>query len=99
MPELTSETDVYIATLGDVVREADKLARDLRSQGINVESDFSDRKLDKKMKTALKKEIPRIIFVGEQEVTSGSYMLKDLKNNTEHQLDFAGIVELIKEKK
>jgi histidyl-tRNA synthetase len=95
IPELYSETDVYVSILGDYAKEADKLARELRLQGINVELDITDRKLDKQMKTALKKEIPRIIFVGEQEAATGIYSMKDLKNNKEYKLDIAGLVALI----
>jgi len=97
LPELHSITDVYIAVLGDTAREAGKIARDLRKAGINAELDIIDRKLDKQIKTALKKDIPRILFVGEEEVKSGLYPLKDLKNNKEYKLDFDHIVELIKE--
>jgi len=94
LPELHSITDVYIAVLGDTAREAGKIARDLRKAGINAELDIIDRKLDKQIKTALKKDIPRILFVGEEEVKSGLYPLKDLKNNKEYKLDFDHIVEL-----
>ena len=97
LPELHSLTDVYIAVLGDTAREANKIARDLRKAGINAELDIIDRKLDKQIKTALKKDIPRILFIGEEEVKSGLYPLKDLKNNKEYKLDFDHIVELIKE--
>jgi len=97
LPELHSLTDVYIAVLGDVFREANKLARDLRKAGINAELDIIERKLDKQIKTALKKDVPRILFVGEEEVNSGLYPLKDLKNNKEYKLNFDQIVELIKE--
>jgi histidyl-tRNA synthetase len=97
MPVLHSTTQIYMAVLGDVAREAEKLARELRSTGINVELEISDRKLDKQIKTALKKDIPYILFIGADEVASGIYALKDIAKSQEHKLDTAGIVDLIKE--
>lgn len=97
LPKLYSTTDVYVAVLGDVNREATKLANDLRAQGINVELDLSNRKLDKQLKNALKKAIPYILFIGDDEVSTGVYALKDINNSKDFKLDFAGIVAQIKE--
>jgi len=96
VPKLYSTTDVYIAVLGDVVREANKVARDLREQGVNAELDISGRKLDKQIKTALKKGIPYILFIGEEEVKSGIYKLKDIVNSKDFSVDFAGLANLIR---
>jgi histidyl-tRNA synthetase len=97
MPTLHSTTQIYVAVLGDVAREAEKLARELRNANINVELDISERKLDKQIKTALKKDIPYILFIGADEVASGIYALKDIAMSQEYKLDIAGIVDLIKE--
>lgn len=97
LPKFHSTTNVYIAALGDVVADANKLAVKLRKQGINAELDFSGRKLDKQLKVAFKKDIPYILFVGEEEVKTGVYALKDIINSKDFKLDFAGIVDQIKE--
>ncbi len=93
-PKLKSLTDVYVAVIGDVMREANKLARDLRDQGLNVEVDINGGKLDKQLKVAYKKSIQYVVFVGEQEVETGNYAVKDIINIIEYKLDFAGIVGL-----
>jgi len=98
IPKSQSTTDVYIAVLDVVNREVSKLAQDLRDNGINVELEITNRKLDKQIKTALKKEIPYILFIGEEEVESGIYALKDIANNTDYKLGFDEIVKKIKEK-
>lgn len=95
-PALHSTTDIYIAALGDVSREATKLAMDLRGAGINVELDVSGRKLDKQIKVVLKKDIRFMLFIGTDEVKSGSYAIKDMAKSTEYKLPFADIVKLIK---
>jgi histidyl-tRNA synthetase len=95
-PDMPSTTDVYVAVIGDESREANKLARELRESGLNVEVDINGNKLDKQLKTAIKKSIPYIVFVGEQEAATGLYTLKDINKTEEHKLDMTGIVKLIR---
>jgi histidyl-tRNA synthetase len=97
LPELHSETNIYIAVLANLDVEASKLARDFRKHGINVELDISDRKLDKQIKTVLKKGIAYILFIGEDEVKTGLYTIKNIAKSQEYKLNFTDIVELIKE--
>ena len=94
LPAQHSTTDVYVAVLGDTVREAGKFVRDLRSEGINVELDISGHKLDKQIKAVVKKAIPYIMFIGEEEVKSGLYTIKDIAKSQEYKLNFADIVDL-----
>jgi len=95
LPESRSTTDIYIAVLGDVTREAAKLTGELRNAGINVELNASGAKLDKQIKNVLKKNIPYILFIGEEEVKAGIYTLRDIAKSVEYKLDFAGIIELL----
>jgi len=99
LPKQPSTTDIYLSVLGDVSKEANKLARDLRDKDINVEVDDTNRKLDKQIKIALKKSIPYMLFFGENEVSSGVYTLKDLNKTQEYKLKFTETVEMIKENK
>ena len=94
LPKFRSTTDIYVAVLGDVVREAGKLAGEFRTAGFNVELNTSNIKLDKQIKNVLKKNIPYILFIGEEEVKAGIYTLRDIAKSVEYKLDFAGIVEL-----
>lgn len=99
LPELGSLTNAYVITLGDFVRESSKLCAQLRGQSLNIEQDLSNRKLDKQIKTAIKKNIPYIIFVGEQEVSSGKYTIKDITATNEQKLDITQIITLLKGRK
>lgn len=96
LPKLDSTTDLYVATQGDVFKEASRLVSDLRYNGLNVEQDFSKRKLDRQIKTAAKKSIPYVIFVGEEEVASGIYPIKDISSGEEKKLNINEIVDLLK---
>lgn len=79
LPELTVETDIYIATIGEVGEGAQKVAQKLREQGKNVAVDLSGRKLDKQIKTAEKKGVKQVLFVGEEELKTGQFKLKNLE--------------------
>ena len=98
MPQVRTKTDVYIIAVDEAsVEGADKLARKLRGEGVKVELDFTARKLDKQLKTALKKGIPFAMFVGENELSSGIYSVKNLETSTEQQADFDRVITTVKD--
>lgn len=100
IPKLPSTTDVYIAVLGeDMLPGATKLAAELRSEGVNTELDTTGRKLDKQMKTAIKKEIAFMIFVGEEELKTQIYSFKDTASSEEQKLSFERIVSTVKDRR
>jgi len=86
IPEDRSLTEVYVVVIGDALDGALEVATQLREAGIKTEVDITSRKLDKQIKTALKKKIPYILFVGESEVEQGEYTLKNLSSETEEKL-------------
>ena len=59
---------------------------------MNVELDVTLRKIDKQIKTALKKGIPYVVFVGEKELKSEVFAFKDLATGDEQTLSIARIV-------
>lgn len=83
LPSIKSRTDAYIAVIGSANKTASLLARDLRDAGLNIELDISGRKLDKQIKTADKKHITYVIFVGEDEANRNEYVLKNLHTGAE----------------
>lgn len=99
LPELGSTTEVSIIVLGDTLRGAMKLADELRNEGVNTEIDITTRKLDKQIKAAVKKKIPYMIFVGEQEVASEIYTFKDAASAEEQKLSLERIVSVVKDRR
>ncbi|HMI08831.1 MAG TPA: histidine--tRNA ligase [Candidatus Saccharimonadales bacterium] len=99
LPDLPSTTEVYIVVLGDALKGAMKLASDLREEGVNTELDITGRKLDKQLKTAVKKHIPFIIFVGDDELQSEIYPFKDTASSEEQKLSFERIVSSVKDRR
>lgn len=99
LPKLPSTTEVYMVVLGDALKGAMDLANKLREEGVNVELDFTGRKLDKQLKTAVKKDIPFIVFVGEKELASEIYPFKDTASSEEQKLSFERIVSSVKDRR
>lgn len=93
LPENKSKTDIYIVVIGDVLNDARRVAYQLRQAGINVEVDITDRKLDKQIKTAVKKNIPYLLFVGEKDIATGEFSLKNVEEGTEDTLSPEQIIE------
>lgn len=98
LPKLHTHTDVYIIPIDTVsVRGADRLARKLRAEGVKVELDITGRKIDKQLKTAAKKQIPFAAFVGEDEIASGVYTVKNLVQSTEQKMDADRMITVVKD--
>jgi histidyl-tRNA synthetase len=97
LPVLTPSAEVYIVVLGEALRGAQKLAKQLREEGVNTELDITGRKLDKQVKTAIKKSIPYMLFIGQKELDEETYTLKEVATSTEQKLPFSRLVGAIKD--
>lgn len=97
LPALRPETDVYVALIGNVLNASQQVIADLRGMGLNVAVDLSSRKLDKQIKAAAKKGIRYVLFIGETEIASGRYKLKDLVEGTETEYSLERLVSVIKD--
>lgn len=96
LPDFASTTDIYMIVLGEEnLRGAQKLARDLRDEGLKVAVDITGRKLDKQIKAAVKTRVPYMLFVGEKELETEAYRLKDVKHESEQELSLERIVTTI----
>lgn len=96
LPQNSSSTDAYVVVIGDALDEARQLAQTLRDLDLNIEVDITGRKLDKQIKTAVKKNIPYLIFVGAKDAESNEYSLKSIKDETEQRLSPNQIVDKLR---
>ncbi len=69
------------------------LATDLRSRGIATEVSFVTGKMKKRLGYADKLGIPYAIFVGEDEIETGRFTLKDLRSGEQIQLTAQDIIQ------
>ncbi|TSC69377.1 MAG: histidyl-tRNA synthetase [Parcubacteria group bacterium Gr01-1014_56] len=93
MPTYLPPTKVYVAlTSESLVKEANKVAETLRQGGVAVSVDFGEKKLSDQIKTATKHKIPYLLVVGENELSSGTFVVRDLVSGEEKSLSRDGLL-------
>ncbi|MGB4800547.1 MAG: histidine--tRNA ligase [Candidatus Saccharimonadales bacterium] len=84
LPELPSETDAYVLLLGEAMYEKSQAVLDrFRSEGLRLAVDTSGRRLEKQIKSAVKKGVQYAIFIGEDELQQDRYKVKNLASGEE----------------
>jgi histidyl-tRNA synthetase len=96
LPKLDPETELYAILVGDVYAKAQPAVQALRRMGVRVAVDSSGRKLEKQLKTAVKKGIHHAIFIGERELAEEQYMLKNLITGKEERHGLERIASIAK---
>lgn len=99
LPQLTSTTEVGIVVIDNTYEGAIRFANQLRAEGVRVEVDITGRKIDKQIKAVLKKNIPFMIFVGENELEKELYPFKDAVTTEEEVLSIERIVSRVKDRR
>ena len=98
LPNLRKNTEVILMVRdANLVDRAQSVARELREMGVNVAVDYSGRKIDKQFKSAMKSGIRNAIFVGQEELESEQFILKDLKTGKEEKHSLQRIVSMVKD--
>lgn len=99
LPTLPPEADVYVVVVGDasVMQRALRSISALREQGVRVAVDITGRKLDKQFTTAHRKGVQYVLVVGEQELASDQYTLKNLRTGAEEQHSLPRIISIIRD--
>lgn len=97
MPELRVETDAYVVLIGEVQEAAQAPIAQFRKLGLNIAVDLSGRKIGNQLQSAEKKGIHYAIFIGEQEVASEQYGIKNLLTGAEEKHGINRIVSIIKD--
>jgi histidyl-tRNA synthetase len=96
-PDLYAETDVYIALVGEATDAAQPAIAELREMGLNVAVGTFGRKIGDHFKVAEKKGITYVMVMGEQEIESGQFTIKNIQTGTEEKHSLARIVSLVKD--
>lgn len=96
LPRLTTATELAVASVGDVVADVEILVDKLRGMNLRTEFDFTNRRLDKKLRSAAKKGIPFVLIVGENELQSGIFTVRDMRKGSEDKLPFESIAGVVR---
>lgn len=85
VPAYAPKVKAYIVVIDEAFDKANELARNLRDAGIAVEVDITGRKLDRQIKTAVKKSINQVIFVGSHD--EEIFSVKNLSDESEQTMN------------
>jgi histidyl-tRNA synthetase len=98
IPVLNPKTDLSILVRDSgSISEARRIAKELREMELDVAVDFSERKIDKQFKSAVKTNIRYAVFVGPEEIKSELYVLKDLNSGVEEKHGLNRIASIVKD--
>jgi histidyl-tRNA synthetase len=75
---------------------ASRLVRELRAQGLSVEIDYDSMKIKKAMGIANKLQARFAIIIGEGELASGKYQVKNMATSEQTELVPSAIAEYLK---
>lgn len=89
--------DIYIATLGRKATDlAMKMVYELRSYGVQAETDLMNRSLKAQMKYADKKRFSYTIVIGDDEIEANKGVLKDMRTGESKDVSLDSIVDRLK---
>lgn len=97
LPEIKTNQELAVVLIGDVYDKAIPVLEKLRKYGVISYVDFSRAKLDKQIKSAVKKGIHFALFFGEKESESEIYTLRNLITGKEENHGLDRIVSIIKD--
>ena len=87
-------TDLFLAHLGEQAFERSLgLARTLRREGFRCNLDFAGGSLKSQLRLANRLNARHVLIIGEDELASGSYLLKDLSDSSQRQLGATEIIQ------
>ncbi len=88
-------TDVFVLPI-KTQKESVPIVDSLRKQGVNAEIDLVGRGISKNLNYANSLGIPYVVFVGEEELKSEKYKLRDMSTGKEEYLSLGDIVKRVK---
>ena len=94
--EEKSLVDLLIIPMDDCVHDGIKLLNELREKGVRVSVYTEFAKLKKKFKYADQTKVDYVIVLGEEEIKSRKYSLKDMKTGDQVDVTFDELVERFK---
>lgn len=89
-----TKTKVFVVAVNDDVRESVlEIAQNLRKNNILTDFDLRERNLTRQLEYADARDIPYVIIVGEKELKSKKFKLRDMEKKTEEELELRAVVK------
>ena len=90
--------DLFIASLGEAAEKASfNWNTELRKSGLWVEMDYSSKGLKAQMKKAGRFGAKKVLIVGDNELSAGKGILRDMISKTQEEVDLVNIIKTLKQ--
>ena len=97
MKSLETSPDIFVLSLGEEARqEGFKVAHTLRKNGWVVERELEDGTMKSQMRKANKLGSRFVLIIGENEIKSGCYILKNMDGGDQVELSKDSLAEEIR---
>ena len=90
-----SLVDIYMVPL-DTNVETLKLASTLRNNGLNVLIEMNNKKIGKCFEYAERENIKYVMIIGENEIQSNTYRIKDMEKKEEYSFKYDELIKYLK---
>lgn len=97
LPETKIATEVTLIPIGETADKVMAIAETLREMGVKTSVDLTARKTDKQLKSAIKSGVNYVMFIGQQEIETEQFKLKNLATSEESTHSLERIVSMIKD--
>lgn len=97
VPSLRPSVDLAVLLVGNVFEAAQNIIDELREMDVRVSVDSTGRKAEKQIKSADKKDIRYVLFIGDKELESDQLTLKDLKTGSEETHGLERIASVVRD--
>jgi histidyl-tRNA synthetase len=91
-----SSVKAFVANVDDTLKDSIKIAEKLRKKNIACQTNLMAWNLSKQLEYADRVGIPYVIIVGEKELKSKKFKLRDMKKKTEEELELREIIKRLK---
>ena len=85
------ENPSYIAYMHGMLKEAIKIAKMLRKEGMKVEMDLMRRSISKSLDYANRKGIKKVVIVAPEEWEKGKVLIKDMVSGKQEEIDIESL--------
>lgn len=91
-----NEIEVGIINFDETLCQSLEIVSELRENGVKADCFYENKTFKSKMKEANRRNLKYVIIVGEDEVKSKQYTLKNMQNGEQAQLELSKIIAKIK---
>ncbi len=93
--QITSPTLSILPTNESLNLEAEKIAQHFRAEGVNTAVDISNKKVGKKISVASSSLVEFVLVLGEDEISSKTYVLKNLIAGSEESGSIEDLIKIL----